>query len=62
MHYVPSSPPPLPLGLPLNETTIAESLREVGYSTAIIGKWHLGVGEQRQYLPIHQGFEYYLVS
>ena len=48
-------------GLPLNETTIAESLKTVGYSTAIVGKWHLGVGENQTYLPTNQGFDYYLV-
>ena len=31
------------IGLPLNETTIAEQLQKLGgYSTAAIGKWHLG--------------------
>jgi arylsulfatase A len=46
------------IGLPLNETTIAEQLKRAGYSTAIIGKWHLG---QRQvYLPGNRGFDYYL--
>lgn len=48
-------------GLPLNETTLAESLKEVGYSSAIIGKWHLGVGANGTYLPVNHGFDSYLV-
>ncbi len=39
--------------LPLEEVTIAESLREVGYSTFFAGKWHLGNGE---FSPRVQGF------
>ena len=46
------------IGLPLNETTIAEQLHQVGYTTGIVGKWHLG---QRQvYMPGNRGFDYYL--
>ncbi len=40
--------------LPLEEITIAEKLKEKGYNTASIGKWHLG-GEG--YLPAEQGFD-----
>ncbi len=40
--------------LPLKEITIAEKLKEKGYKTASIGKWHLG-GEG--YLPTEQGFD-----
>jgi arylsulfatase A len=47
-------------GLPHNETTLAELVKSVGYNTAHLGKWHLGVGENRQYLPTTQGFDYYL--
>lgn len=47
-------------GLPLNETTIAEVLKTQGYSTAIVGKWHLGVGLNGTYLPTRHGFDSYL--
>lgn len=44
-------------GLPQNEITIAEALKEQGYNTAAIGKWHLG--HLPQYLPTSQGFDSY---
>ena len=50
--------PVSPYGLHPDETTIAEVLKGKGYSTAIIGKWHLG--DQREFLPTRQGFDYYL--
>ncbi len=40
--------------LPIDEITIAEQLKKLGYATASIGKWHLG-GEG--YLPPEQGFD-----
>lgn len=44
-------------GLPPSETTIAEVLKSRGYSTAAIGKWHLG--HLPEYLPTNHGFDYY---
>jgi arylsulfatase A-like enzyme len=44
-------------GLPLEERTLAQALREAGYSTAIFGKWHLGHSAP-EYLPTRRGFEY----
>jgi len=44
-------------GLPLEEVTIAEMLKPMGYQTAIIGKWHLG--HTPTYWPTNQGFDYY---
>lgn len=41
--------------LPLEEVTIAEVLREAGYRTAFMGKWHLGT--ETYYYPEHQGFD-----
>lgn len=46
------------VGLNPNEITIAERLKELGYSTQCIGKWHLG--DQPEFMPIHQGFDHYL--
>ncbi|OXB55850.1 UNVERIFIED_CONTAM: hypothetical protein H355_003498, partial [Colinus virginianus] len=47
-------------GLPLSEVTIAEVLKAKGYATAMVGKWHLGVGAGGSFLPVHQGFDHYL--
>lgn len=44
-------------GLPQSETTVAQALKDRGYSTACIGKWHLGrISPHR---PIDHGFDYY---
>lgn len=45
------------VGLPDSEITIAEALKETGYSSACIGKWHLG--HTLKYLPRRQGFDEY---
>ena len=42
-------------GLPADEVTLAEALREVGYATGIVGKWHLG--HLPEYLPTRHGFD-----
>ncbi len=44
-------------GLPPSEKTIATVLKEKGYRSAAIGKWHLG--HLPQYLPTSHGFDYY---
>ncbi len=44
-------------GLNPNETTIAEVLQGVGYTTGAFGKWHLG--DQPEHLPLAQGFDEY---
>ncbi|MBN2475859.1 MAG: arylsulfatase [Pirellulales bacterium] len=44
-------------GLPLQERTLPQALREAGYQTAICGKWHLG-HFQPAYLPTQRGFDH----
>ena len=51
--YFPASP----AGLNPDEQTLAELLKERGYETMCIGKWHLG--DQPQFLPTRQGFDHY---
>ncbi len=43
------------IGLSPSEVTVAEVLKDAGYATAIIGKWHLG--DQPEWLPNTQGFD-----
>jgi arylsulfatase A len=45
------------VGLNPEERTVAELLKEAGYRTACIGKWHLG--DQPEFLPRQQGFDFY---
>jgi len=42
-------------GLSLEETTMADRLRSIGYATCAIGKWHLG--DKPQYRPMKRGFD-----
>jgi arylsulfatase A-like enzyme len=44
-------------GLPLGERTLANALKEAGYETAIVGKWHLGEFDPA-YRPTARGFDH----
>ncbi|HSO76155.1 MAG TPA: sulfatase [Blastocatellia bacterium] len=44
-------------GLPQTETTVARALKQRGYATACIGKWHLG--HLAPHRAIDHGFDYY---
>jgi len=46
-----------PEGLNPQEHTVADYLKNLGYATACVGKWHLG--DQREFLPTRQGFDSY---
>jgi arylsulfatase A-like enzyme len=50
--------PELKSFLPLEETTLAEALRDGGYKTSFFGKWHLG--DSPAHWPEHQGFDFNL--
>jgi arylsulfatase A-like enzyme len=45
--------------LPLEEVTVAEALKEAGYATGYVGKWHLATrdGDRTKYYPDRQGFD-----
>ncbi len=47
-------PAKMRMQLPFEEVTLAEVLKEAGYSTLFVGKWHLGAAP---YLPEKQGFD-----
>jgi len=43
------------IGLPLSQITIGNVLREAGYVTGVVGKWHLGMAPQ--FHPFKRGFD-----
>jgi len=54
MSIMPSSR----FGLPVEERTLAQALKQAGYSTAFIGKWQLGHA-QPEFWPTRRGFDYF---
>jgi arylsulfatase A-like enzyme len=44
-------------GMDTGEVTLADVLKENGYATGIVGKWHLG--HRHKYLPLQRGFDSY---
>ena len=46
-----------PVGMPVDQKTTANWFKDAGYSTAHIGKWHLGNPKLPQYTPTARGFD-----
>ena len=45
-------------GLPTDEWTLPQALKDAGYDTLMIGKWHLGHAD-RKYWPQNRGFDHF---
>lgn len=45
-------------GVPTDEWYLPQSLRDAGYTTALVGKWHVGHAK-REFWPGQRGFDYF---
>jgi arylsulfatase A-like enzyme len=45
------------MGLPKEERTFGEALKPVGYTSGVIGKWHLGAHPSNH--PLNRGFDFF---
>ena len=45
-------------GIPADRVTLAQALKQAGYRTAMMGKWHLGYAKKES-LPVGKGFDYW---
>jgi len=54
-EFNPGPDPNAEFGLPLSETTLAQRLKDAGYATGMVGKWHLG--QERKFQPMSRGFQ-----
>ncbi|BCX46944.1 arylsulfatase [Haloferula helveola] len=66
-HNVRILPPDAPLSIPVDAFTLPDLFKKAGYQTAIVGKWHLGIGEKGKKVnwnaevkpgPLELGFDY----
>jgi len=56
-HNVPFAPQDSTMGTPKNEVFLSKKLKEAGYITCAIGKWHLG--DHPSFLPPKRGFDHW---
>ncbi|MCC6891021.1 MAG: arylsulfatase [Hyphomicrobiales bacterium] len=54
-------PTPSKYGLPTDEWLLPQALKEAGYKTVMVGKWHLGHAD-RKFWPRQRGFDYHYGS
>jgi arylsulfatase A-like enzyme len=54
-------PTPSKYGLPTDEWLLPQALKEAGYRTVMVGKWHLGHAD-RKFWPRQRGFDYHYGS
>jgi len=54
-------PTPGKYGLPTDERLLPQTLKEAGYKTVMVGKWHLGHAD-RKFWPHQRGFDYHYGS
>jgi arylsulfatase A-like enzyme len=54
-------PTPGKYGLPTDEWLLPQALKQVGYKTVMVGKWHLGHAD-RKFWPRQRGFDYHYGS
>ncbi len=56
-EFNPGSTPEENFGLPLDQLTLPQLLKQHGYATGMVGKWHLGL--RPDYHPLRRGFDEY---
>lgn len=44
-------------GMDVSEVLLPQKLRDAGYETVLIGKWHLGQGDRLEFAPQNRGFD-----